>query len=302
MKAIRIKDKDINSIELGQGKWLIDGEPFFNQSYSKKTVEFKSKIQKVETSQIPIKYACDNSEMSVDDFIERKNNLLKNKDEDGNWDSIESEFEYRKLTEKYIPIFKTIETVSDPLIIEFEETILDTGNKFIISEFANATQHGGNLYIYHRGSALLYIVDKCFSELGMSFNGNCGYDETKNKKVWGNSTHSCIEYVTAFGTYIFSKIYESKNTYNRRGSLEQMTDLYNSDVENITKIIKDRYTEHFGRIDIVEVDFQKIMQSLRSIKSIVSSLDVKKSCYDDKRNALNKINETESIVLKYFKI
>lgn len=290
MRTTTIKDLRVKYTELARGLYLIDGEPLEVKQYKEK-VPFKETIQTVTTRNVISSYSDGENTISLQEYIDRKTELESKQriiDDEYIWDSLEDEFTFRKFKQLWQPIYKTIQEVSEPLIVsEDTEIVCDTGNPYITSYFAQRNQEI-DLFTYNRQAACLNTVREVFTELGMDFKGNLSYEETKSEKIWGNSTHSVIRYVTAFGRYIFNDSWDVKNT---NGRLEYLKALYEEDVKEITDIIKTGYNIHFGKYDKDLVNIEEIISKLRGLENRIRSLDVKTKSDTDKHIAANLAKE-----------
>lgn len=297
-KVINIEDKGVKFVLLGSGTYLIDGKIVNVDGCNKSKVKVidETNIKKVSEDSIIIYYLNteDESKLSEFEYNNKVRELLKSKsykdeyDEYGEWDSLESEFGYRKFKETYKPIRKIIQTFSKPLKVELVNINDSTNNKFIKNCFLN----GGSvfdLYEYNQNDAWLNIVSECFNEFKMQFVGNVYHANTKDKKVWGNSEHSCIRYVTAFGSYIFDDRF--KNPCLLRGTLGEMNSRYEHDRNTIRKIIRTKYNSHFGKIDEDKIDFKKILNDLYSLRGNINSIESKKVTWGEQNKSNKKINE-----------
>lgn len=307
-KVINFEDKNIKFVLLDKGTYLIDGNIVNVDSYNKSRIKVidENNIRKVHNNSF-IEYYLNienDSKLSVIEYNNKRKELLEHKiyedeyDEDGTWDSLENEFEYRKFEMIYKPIRKNIQTFSDPIKVEVVNTKYDSGNKFINNAYLNGDGKY-DLFVYNQHDAWLNIVDECFKELGMEFNGDCHYVMTKNEKIWGNSTHNCIRYVTAFGSYIFSD--EFKNPHTLKGTLDDMTSKYNYDKNKIRKIIKTKYNMHFGEVDEDKVNFKELINDLYLLRGNINSIESKKSTWSEQNRANKKVNEIINYLESRFK-
>lgn len=182
---------------------------------------------------------------------------------------------------------KTVQSISEPLLVEEVKTIYDTGNKFIKNAFLNGNSQC-DLFIYLRKDAWLHIVKECFDELKMEYFDDCGYLATKNRKIWGNSTHSGIKYVVAFGEYIFDDRF--KEPSNLKGTLEDMRNTYKKDRESIRKIIITKYNKRFGKINENKINFNQLLNDLYELRNSINSIETKKITQRDLIDSKNKVN------------
>ena len=276
-KAITIDDKNITYIKLLPGKYLIDGN-LVNvegvEGWPAQRVQCKdpNDIHLVTINKYIKEYRCGDKVMSVEDYKDSLEKLAAecikytNKYDDyTEYNSLEDEFKYRKFITSWTPIYATEEVISDGIAVEIEHIKYDTGNKFVRSAFLNGLGKDDTLYSYYQNEAWPEIVRECFDSLGMEYANKCGYSATANKKIWGNSDHSCIEFVVAFGKYIMPDYYKTPHTLT--GTLDDMLERYNKDKEALCNIIKTKYNEHFGCIDAGVFDFDKLLKILRIAKA-----------------------------------
>lgn len=307
-KVINFEDKNIKYILLDRGAYLIDGKLITVDDYKKTRVKVKNPNDvRIVSKNVVIDYYLnqeDNSKMTISEYDEKIKELYSHRtyenewDEDGKWNTLEDEYNYRKFKLTWKQITKTIQSISDPILVEEVKTTYDTGNKFIKNAYLNGDSDH-DLYIYFRSDAWLNIVRECFRELKMEFFDDCGYNATKNRKIWGNSTHSCIRYVVAFGGYVFDDKF--KEPSNLRGTLEDMRATYEKDRNSIRKIIKIKYNKTFGKIDENEVNFKQLLEDLYSLRRSIDSIESKKSTLNNKNNANKKVNQIIDYIEGRFK-
>ena len=307
-KVINFEDKNIKYILLDRGTYLIDGELITVDNYNKTRVKVKNPndVRIVKTNVVIDYYLNqeDNTKMTISEYNDKIKELYSHRtyenewDENGKWNTLEDEYNYKKFKETWQQITKNIQTVSDPILVEEVKTIYDTGNKFIKNAFLNGDS-SCDLFVYYRGKAWLNVVEECFDELGMKFDGDCGHYKTENKKIWGNSTHSYIRYVVAFGKYVFGDVY--RDPRNLMGTLDDMKVKYEEDRESIRKIIISKYNRTFKRIDESKIDFKKLLNDLDSLRNSINSIDSKKTTLDDKNRADRKVNKIIECIEENFK-
>lgn len=311
MKLTNIKDLDIKYVNLSGGTYLIDDEVIKVEGWrnsSKVQVKNIDNIRKISEDKIVVKYIKGEEEMSVDDYNDLKNKLLKDRiwDEDeecySGWSNLESEYEYKKLTTYWKPIYKIIQTLSEPLkVAEVREVQYDTGNKFIKNIFLNGNIDSDDisLYEYDLPNARIHIVKEIFDSLGFQYEHDISYNRTSGRKVWSNSSHSVIQYVVAFGTYLFNDKWRWSGV--PRGTLEDMRKQYQKDYDEIKKIIMTKYNRTYGKIDKDEFDFVKLIDDLYSVKSNIKSIDSKVKTVGQQEKAINKINKMIDEINSMFK-
>lgn len=269
INGIVIDDLNIKYVILNSGEYLIDGELIKVDSWKNERVQCKNinDIRKVTTNKYIKEYRSGDKIMSVEDYKAEKYRLynkgIKYQSEDyTEWNSLEDEFAYRKFEETWKPIYVETQEVSDPIYVQIDHIKYDTGVKYIRSAFINGIDKDDTLYSYYQAEAWLDIVKECFNELNMEFQPDLSFNATANKKVWSNSNHSCIRYVTAYGNYIMSDLF--KEPHIIKGTLDDMMNRYTQDRKIIRNIIKDGYNRHFGSIDANKFDFDSLLSKLNN--------------------------------------
>ena len=277
---------------LPRGEWLVDGEHIEIKDYNGKEINFTSEeICRVNKIQQTIH--CVNpegSKISLFEYNQQLKKLCKNTDEDGDFSDFEEEYAYKKFATEWVNVYRYITTYDEPEKLNFIDVKVETGNKHINPILCSKNVDNG-LYIYSRIGGVGSIIRDTFASLGMSFEGDIRYEETSNKKVWGNSNHSGFEYVVAFGKYIFTKQQMRDNDLRDiKGNLEQVTAYYNQDKIKIERIIKSLYNAHF-RSDNVNFDFEKLLSNLKSLESEAKEIDSKQKTYYKHRTLCGDISK-----------
>ena len=296
MKMVDIKDIGVKYVMLSSGKYLVGDKVITVSGFYEKKVQVKDgiDIRKITETKIITKYVKDEEEMSFEEYNNIEAKLLKDRwwDEDDyiHWDNLESEYEYKKLTTYWQPVYKTIQEFSEPLKVEeVTELKYDTGNKFIKNIFLNGENTEDiSLYTYNLPEARISIVSEIFKSLGFEYEDNISYMRTEGKKIWSNSTHSVIRYVVAFGGYIFGDSWGNK--YTPRGTLEDMQKKYEDDYNKIKKIIMTHYNKTFGKIDKDKFDFVGLIDNLNSLRNTVRDIDSKVKTQGYQTKAINKLD------------
>jgi len=121
----------------------------------------------------------------------------------------------------------------------------------------------------------------------MVFDGNVSYNKTANERIWGNSDHSCIRYVVAFGTYVFGDSWGSPKVI--KGTLQDVKTRCKQDRQSIRNIITRQYNKHFGNIDAGKFDFDALLKKLNTASSYMRGMKVYQKSSHDYYQALNQI-------------
>ena len=299
-KVVEFEDKGIKYVLLERGKYLVDGNVVMIDTYYGKEqvgVKDENNIRKISETKVTDHYINieDDTKMSEYEYEEKRKELVKHRTydeyDDAVWDSLESEFNYRKFSQTWKRVDKVIQVISDPILVEKVYLKYNTGNKFIRSAYLNGEDSPCcDLYIYSRKAAHLHITKECFDELGMTHEKNCGYEYTKTRKVWsGGDSDSGIRYVKAFGNYIFGK--EFDHIRSPKGTYEDMVKRYEEDRSLIRGIIKRNYIATFGNADENKVDFKQLLKDLNSLREEINSIESKKVTWSNQNTANRKINE-----------
>ena len=292
-------ESGVSFVKLKRGFYSLSGEIVQNESYSVQDYRVNSfdEIREITKNSVITHYSDGVNILCVDEYVTKKHELSKSADEEMCFDSLDEEYEYRKFIQNWTPIKKIIETISEPLTVIVECITIDTGNPYIKSEFANG-KNSMDIFFYNRKAAFLGIVRDKFNELGFEYQNKIAYEQTKGKKVWGNSTHSCVRYVTAFGKYPI----KSGDPNNSRGTLEQMISMYNSDKKNLCGILQDEYNSHFNNFNDKNINGKELLDTLKAALNMIISLDEKKKDVSNKRIIRQKMNRAIENVNKCFEL
>lgn len=293
IKAVNVEDLGIMLADLPSGTYLIDGEIVSQSGYNLKRVQVKdvNNIRIVTQTKFLSHYEdADGNRLTRDEFNDSVKELTKNAIcNEGYYfaqEFIDDEYVFKKFKIKWNAIYKTVQELSDPILVEVAVTKYKTGNPFVQPMFFTGESDDLKLFSYNQPSARLKIVEEYMTKLGFTFAGDKNnYDITKE---WCNSTHSVIKYVKAFGGYVFDG-WDSK--YIPKGTMSDMIDTYNKDKKAIEKIIYDKYIAKFGNIDKGKFDFNLLLVNLKSCERYISNIDYKVKSADDYRKAKGSIRE-----------
>ena len=317
LKVISIDDLGVNVVELPHGNFLVDGEVVSNTGYNSynnkhqiaaKDVENISSIntRSILVGYVPVVEGITDDILSVEgynNFIQELKSAADYSDDDGEivWNNLEAEFAYRKFVSQWKPQYKTETTYSEPLLIDRSHIRQDSGNPYIVAGFLTG-RSDVPLYSYNRSNAVASMLAKKFESLGMEFKEGLSYGATEGKKVWSNSTHSGLEYVTAFGKYIIGKNLVPKTRGEFKGSFEHLEKIYKEDKQWIEDLIQVGYNLHFRNEGASSVLLGDVYGGLKTCISYVNTMEVKVKSETSKRSALaqlNKLLETVNVeVLK----
>lgn len=294
MKAIHFTDQNYYELTLTRGNYLIDGEAIHVESTSSYRVESLDDIRRVSINTIISKYSNGEVTISKEDYLNRKNKLNPN---EGEFDTLEEEYEYKKFLQLWSPIYMDVETISEPITVpKVITSLVDTGNKFVVGTMYN--NQLTDSFTYNRIAACTDIITKKFDSLGFVFKGDVNYGETKNQKIWGNSTHSGLRYVTAFGGYLLNDSWKVNST---RGTIDKCLTQYEADKKDLEKIIQLQYDLNYGQVNLDRDIIKELHTNLTQLLGNIRSIDYKKSGYSNWSFSIKKAQTTISIVEKLIK-
>lgn len=295
LNGYEIIDKNIKYVKLPKGEYQIDGVNFKNDSWKEVDYQVNSfnDIRSINHQQILDKVIVGDKIYTEGEFKKLEFELEEFRDVNGEWENIDKEYEYKKLQKLAQKHYSTITSISSPLLVSVKTGVIDTGSKHIKCKFENEDISG--LFIYSQSSCWLDTVNDVFKKLEFVFNKNVSYGETKNKKIWGNSTHSCIRYVTAFGTYIFNDSWS--NPCNNVGTLEDCKKWEKEDVSKISEIIYTYYNLKYRNINLNKYA-KEIYNDVNSILKQVRELSVNKKDNISHRVLINTCIELQNKVVE----
>lgn len=305
MKIINIKDLNRKILYLNGGEYLINGKRYSFSDYMNNKIEIEElkELRKINITTVIINYydELNQKEVSVKEYESLKEKLSSKGyyDEDGYiyFNELDDEYNYKKFIKNHKAVYKTIETVSENIEPSEELVVYKTDNEYIESCYFSEKEDEPLLYKYNREKAYLDIVKNTFDSLGFEFAGDCNFKATKDKKIWGNSNHSCIKYVTAFGTYIFD---DSFRLYNSviRGTLEDMKAQYEKDKARIEEVITRNYNENFSTLNRDKLN--TLPSLINDLEYRLKKVDPYKKSWTDYRICKEKIGEIQKVISESF--
>jgi len=305
LKVISIDDLGVNIVELPHGTFLVDGEVVSNTGYNSYNAKHQLAVKDVENIKsisktnilvgyVPTTEGITDDVLSVEgynDFLqELKVNCTQDEDGDIDWSDLDSEFTYRKFISQWKAKYKEEITYSEPLLVDRSHIRQDSGNPYIVAGFLTG-RSDVPLYSYSRSNAVASLLAKKFESLGMEFKEGLSYGQTEGKKVWSNSNHSGLEYVTAFGKYIIGKNIVAKTRGEFKGSFEHLEKIYKEDKEWIENLIQVGYNLHFRNEGASTVLLSEVYSGIKTCINYVNTLDVKVKSETSKRSALAQLNK-----------
>lgn len=309
LKVTSIDDLGVNIVELPAGTYLVDGEVVSHGGWNSYNTKHQISAKDVENIRavyktnilvgyVPTTEGITDTVLSVEAYDDSLQELHKNGPEDDRdfvWNTLEDEFAYRKFTSQWKAQYKEEVTYSEPLLIDRSHIRQDSGNPYIVAGFLTG-RSDVPLYSYNRSNAVASMLAKKFGSLGMEFKEGVSYGATEGKKVWGNSTHSGLEYVTAFGKYIIGKNLVPKTRGEFKGSFDHLEKIYKEDKQWIEDLIQVGYNLHFRNEGASTVLLGDVYSGLKACINYVNTLDVKMKSETSKRSALTQLNKLLEVV------
>ena len=300
IKALSINELGVSLVKLTRGIFKIDGGILEIDDCHEKEIQVKDihNICPVDVSKIITHYEDkDGKKLTLESYEEEYKKLSDKgySDEYDIWrfNDIDDEYRYKKFCQRWKAIYRHVTTIGDPLPVETQTIKIITNNEFI-KPFFNIGAIEDGLYEYDRVNATLKIVKDCFESLGMEWEDNASYADTDHKKIWSNSNHSHLKYVTAFGGYCFGD--EWGSVYPLKGTLKQCEEKYNEDKNELETTIKSHYQARFGRTSYDDINIGRIIRHIKDISHYLYKIDSKAKTKSYKIKA---IHESKSLI-EYF--
>ena len=202
MKAEYLEDLGLYRLRLPSGgQYFVDGKVI--TGYTDITTKNPTSIKKISTTSIVTHYEdCDGHKKSVvvyDEEADRLRNKGTYIGDELKFEELDDEYAYKKFLKKWIACRRDVVQHSDSIPVEIIKSQYKSGSAHIATVLGTEDEYG--LFVYDRYRCVKDTVASIFTSLGMTFSGNIPHAATESKKVWGNATHSCCEYVTAFNKY-----------------------------------------------------------------------------------------------------
>lgn len=307
LKVISIDDLGVNIVELTAGTYLVDGEVVSHGGWNSYNTKHQISAKDIENIRavykrnilvgyVPTTEGITDDVLSVEAYNDSLQELAKFTTFDGadederTWNSLEDEFAHRKFVSQWKAKYKEEITYSEPLLIDRSHIRQDSGNPYIVAGFLTG-RSDVPLYSYNRSNAVASMLAKKFESLGMEFKEGLSYSQTEGKKLWSNSTHSGLEYVTAFGKYIIGKNLVPKTRGEFKGSFEHLEKIYKEDKQWIEDLIQVGYNLHFRNEGASTVLLGDVYSGLKICINYVNTMDVKVKSETSKRSALAQLNK-----------
>lgn len=308
MNVIKVrKFEDGHYFQLPKGEYLVNDKPLKIENYNEKLYSKESPIIKEVSSEKEIT-GYTNGEMTISNvnYLDAKYELEAKgtHDEDGHLDfeDLEDEFNYKKFLKIWTPKDKKDIVIGKPLLIDVRQEQKQV-NPYIKNAFFHIGQEfdkSAGTYGYARERALKYFCAQRFSKLGLEFKAGLDYKATENEKYWSNSEHSGIEYVIAFGTYVFtqSRFKKSQSPSVCFGESDFLLARYESDKKDIEDIINNLYAQKSRSLKRGSID--KLVKDINSAMETVLSIESKQKTRRNKTMAMSKLGEIKENLLNSY--
>jgi hypothetical protein len=306
LKANYISDLDIFTTILPIGDYTVSGEPLKLTQQTEIQLKDITDICQGTTTRVVSHYihipceTTDNITISSSEY-ERLKQALKQKGHttDGAmvFDDLEDEFNYRKFLNTWQIVYRSVTLYSDPIKFDTSTGVFDTNNEFITSLYAQGDTKC-DVYVYNRKNACKKIIQNVFKKLGMEYKTPIHYKDTKNNHIWGQGRTTTFEIsdLVAFGGYLsFLHKYKKSQHFLNRGTLTQLLNVFDDDVQYITSNITTRYNAHFAT-DVPDFDFHTLHYKLQQLKKQTQSIQHKIVSDTDAKHHSRSITELIAFV------
>lgn len=223
----------------------------------------KKLLKKIET----IGYDTTDGFMTKEQHVEHFKPYMVNHNSDYEaWSNIDDKYKYEKEVERLncIPKNKTIETQIDVELIVSNTFILETGSKYIVSDYFLGLDNPLCTF-----DVLKYVVE-VFKDICIAN----GYVESKNdsedKNCFYVPTHSGVRYAKINGTYVFDNEMEFKGNF--RGTYEKCIEFQ----QKQKQIVEDKVNKFFNMLNGKrKIDDVELLTKLNLLLNSLDKIDVK---------------------------
>lgn len=257
-------------------------------------------LVKLNQRSVPMKYIHKETEeeLSLVEYNDNIQELYGKRDIQGQWLSLDDEFNYRKFVASYTLISKDIYEEEEIIVEVKGEVLLETNNPFITSKFS-LTSEISDICVYDRRSAVLFIVEEKMAEIGAKRTEDVS---TNNKSLSYNiPSHSGIRFLKFAGNYLFNEAYDVNN--NQIGKLETLIKKYESDREDIRGIIQRAYQINFGRYnDDKTFVVTEAIKELEYSQRVLDRIEPKVKSMKDKSLLMEYINNVKNELISILEV
>lgn len=166
-----------------------------------------------------------------------------------------------------------------PLSFKYVTCSYDTNNPFIKSVF-KLGENLSDVYVYHRQTAIMaYLSDLV----------------VKHNIPFSNTTHSFLRYAKLFNEYVFDEKWDDRHIQEfRRGSLNELQELYDSDLAKVKIIVDKAIALNRGT---PEIDAKALYKKINTLVGVINDIKPLRKSEDDLRRARRLAKELEQLLL-----
>lgn len=302
IKALQIDNKNVYIVTLPRGSFEIETqagkEAVSIDDYRGREINVAApmNIREISESTITSHYESgEGDKLSVDEHSDQYSKLSEKRrkevvDEDGDvvrhaeWKTLEDEFAFRKFNSKWNPITRVVTTISEPLTIEYGKVQFNTGNKFILPQYAVGGEP--EVYEYNQLEASFAIVRGIMEELGVKREEDEPFSKATGK-AYSIPAHSGLRYLQGWGEYLLSDRWNLSRNPVRRGSLKDLKEIYAAHSKELNEIIRSKYNLKFASIeDSAIVDMARaIAEDTSKLVSCIAKVSPKQKTYHEHAKA-----------------
>ena len=264
----------LNINKLGENKFLVKLPSYNNYLVDGSVVSGNSRFVEVEdiynirivtNNTIICRY--ENSEgkiMSVKEYEKHTNDLIKeiSLELSDSPEKDEMNFKLSQIKKYYKPIKRTIQELSEPIIVEIKEKVkYYKGNKYIENTFIN-NSNDNFMYTYNRLKFYLDTVEKMYENLKKEYNitEKTKFDFRKNK----------IEFWKINGDYLFSSDGQQKSF--RDCEPEKLLEKFENDKKQIKEMVKSVFHKKY-KVYVSKIELLKLLNDgkIKEVKKIIEN-------------------------------
>jgi len=220
----------------------------------------------------------DVSTISYEEYQKNKNNLLKKLNEDTQqWEDLESEFEYKKYINNYIPKYKENKITYTKVEIKIDTFfILDTEDFYITSDF----------FLGKSSPICSFNINQFAKDTFFRICKEIGLEEKEGKgKTFHISKNNGLRFAQISDSYIFNPSWDFKGAF--KADFEKYLERKN-DIENdIKNLIHKEFNIRFNKS---QIEKPELLKNLKYILGSVQKLDTKIKSNQDKQSVIRKLN------------
>lgn len=296
MGLIIVKIDDVfvlkETVSYNRGEYRIDDDQIISFADIKRyQFDHKPKVETIEHKHEIEAYEKGGDKLTFKEFQDTVREMYsKHVDEDGDWDSIDAEFAYRKWNEGWKPIYKDYDSFTEidiPVVSQKKSEFKDITPLYQIGVIENPLCQYDPTPIAYISE---FAVEMGLEEEELSYWGNhSGGKELKlYNRVDSNGTSTYKMYLGSSELPIEAKQF--------KGTYDECVTKRNEVRENIKKVMQRAYDEQVATL--TQDKAQVVLHSLRSIRADVAGLNVYAKSRDSKHYLLRKIDDSIDTIVK----